>query len=123
MISPYAVAGDGVPGEGFAVGAERLADVASDEEVGAMNPRVAAEAEEGGVGGAVESSALVAELAHPILHVLENVQFNLDDEDMKCQILKCCLGVVGDGMRGLKERERCKVERGFNREEGGGEEE
>ena len=46
-------AGDTVSGEGFAVGAKRLADMASDEEVGAMNLSVAAPAEESRIGIAV----------------------------------------------------------------------
>lgn len=45
--------------------------MASDEEVGAVNPRIAVEAEKGRVGGAVESGLLVAELATPILHFRE----------------------------------------------------
>lgn len=45
--------------------------MASNEKVGAVNPRIAVEAEKGGVGSAVESGLLVAELATPILHFRE----------------------------------------------------
>ncbi|KAM1146196.1 hypothetical protein COP2_039246 [Malus domestica] len=59
-------------GNGFAIRAERVADVVGDEEVGLVDAGVAAGAEEGGVGKAVERGFLVAEFASPekFLHFL-----------------------------------------------------
>ena len=56
-------------GETVAVRAEKVAAVASHEEVGVVNGGVTFPAEEGGVGGAVERSLLIAELASPLLHL------------------------------------------------------
>ncbi|KAM1134538.1 hypothetical protein ACFX19_044355 [Malus domestica] len=57
---------------GFAIRAERVADMAGDEEVGLVDAGIAAGADEGGVRRAVERGFLVAEFTSPekFLHFL-----------------------------------------------------
>lgn len=56
-------------GEAVAFGAEEVAEVASDEEVSAVNGGVAVPAEKRGVGGAIERSLLIAKLTSLALHL------------------------------------------------------
>lgn len=58
------VAEEGASGKIFAVGAERATKMASDEEVGAMNLRIAAPAEESGIGITVKRSFFTAKLTN-----------------------------------------------------------
>ncbi|KAM1967933.1 hypothetical protein ACFX15_042920 [Malus domestica] len=59
-------------GNGFAIKAERVANMAGNEEVGLVDAGIATGAEEGGVGRAVERGFLVAEFTSPekCLHFL-----------------------------------------------------
>lgn len=61
-------AGDMVFGKAFASGAYRLSDMASNEEVSAVNPSVAFKAKESRVGGTVEKRFSGTKFANPSFH-------------------------------------------------------
>lgn len=69
-------AGDVNSGETVAVGAEKVAEVTSYEEVGAVHGGVAVGAEKCGIGRTIERSLLIAKLA-TFLHLRVNVDFKL----------------------------------------------